>query len=170
MLRLAVIAAIGVLSAAGAAKALMAQTAPVPAQAAELRGPVDSDAPPQMSSAAEALRGPDGQYWAEGQVEGTRLRLLVDTGASAVALTTTDAQRLGFDPKTLTYDVPVHTASGESRAARVQLASLSIGNARVDNVDALVVQQGLGTSLLGMSYLGRLSRFEATPQGLILRP
>ena len=178
MLRIAVIAAIVMLSAAGAARALMIDPAPIPAAAsapapvetASLRGPVDSDAQSDPGAAAEALKGPDGQYWAEGQVEGTRLHLLVDTGASTVALTATDAQRLGFDPKSLTYDVPVHTASGESRAARVQLASLAIGNARVDNVEAMVVQEGLGTSLLGMSYLGRLSRFEATPQALILRP
>ena len=35
---------------------------------------------------------------------------------------------------------------------------------------AMVVRQGLSTSLLGMSYLGRLSRFEATPEALILHP
>ena len=37
-------------------------------------------------------------------------------------------------------------------------------------VEALVVEQGLQYSLLGMSYLGRLSAFEATPSGLTLRP
>ena len=186
MLRFAVIAAIGMLTAAGMAVHMLAQAAPVeaaapeqaaapvaapqPVRAADLRGPVNSDDAPASTSDAEALKGPDGQYWAEGQVDGTRLRLLVDTGASQVALTQTDAQRLGFDPQALTYDVPVHTASGESRAAHVRLASLAVGGARVDNVDAMVVQQGLNVSLLGMSYLGRLSRFEATPQALILRP
>jgi aspartyl protease family protein len=87
-----------------------------------------------------------------------------------VALTGEDARRLGFDPQSLTYDVPVHTASGATHAARIHLASLSVGGARVEDVDAMVVNQGLTTSLLGMSYLGRLSRFEATPQALILRP
>ena len=66
--------------------------------------------------------------------------------------------------------VPVRTASGEARAAPVKLDYVSIAGARIDSVDALVVRDGLETSLLGMSYLGRLSRFEATPEGLILRP
>ena len=42
--------------------------------------------------------------------------------------------------------------------------------ATVHNVEALVIEKGLETSLLGMSYLGRLSRFEATPAALVLRP
>ena len=98
------------------------------------------------------------------------MRFLVDTGASVVALTGEDAKRLGFDPQFLTSNVPVHTAGGETRAARIHLSSLSVGGARVEDVDAMVVQQGLTTSLLGMSYLGRLSRFEATPQALVLKP
>jgi aspartyl protease family protein len=52
----------------------------------------------------------------------------------------------------------------------VHLASVSIAGARVRDVDALVIEKGLENSLLGMSYLGRLSRFEATPNSLILHP
>ena len=122
------------------------------------------------TSAASIVKSADGHYWAEATVNGQRVRLLVDTGATAVALTIPDAQRLGIEPRDLAYDAAVMTASGKARAARVQLASISIGNARVDNVDALVIEKGLDSSLLGMSYLGRLSRFEATPQAIILRP
>ena len=56
------------------------------------------------------------------------------------------------------------------RAAPVQLQTISVAGARVDRVEALVVEQGLEYSLLGMSYLGRLSAFSATPAGLTLRP
>lgn len=56
------------------------------------------------------------------------------------------------------------------RAAPVQLKTISVAGARVDRVEALVVEQGLEYSLLGMSYLGRLSAFSATPAGLTLRP
>ena len=167
MLRLAVITAVGALSAAGAARALMVPPAPVPAAALQLRGPANyADA----FTTAQAPRGPDGQYWAQGESGGARLRFVVDTGASVVALTQADARRVGLDPDSLTYDVRVHTAGGEARGAHVHLTSLSVGDARVDNVDAVVVQQGLRVSLLGMSYLGRLSSFEATPHALIFRP
>ena len=179
MLRLAVVAAIGMLSAVNVAQGVIARTpardlglAPAEAQAAVLRGPEASDAAPadQTVGDAELTKAADGHYWAQGDVDGTAVRFLVDTGASTVALTGDDARRLGFDPQSLTYDVPVHTASGATHAARIHLSSLSVGGARVEDVDAMVVNQGLTTSLLGMSYLGRLSRFEATPQALILRP
>jgi len=52
----------------------------------------------------------------------------------------------------------------------VRLANLTVSGARIDNVDALVIERGLDTSLLGMTYLGRLASFQATRQALILQP
>jgi aspartyl protease family protein len=168
MLRFAVITAIGALSAAGAARALISYApAPSPAQEAPLRGPQGSDPAAEAASVAKAA---DGHFWAEGVVNGSRVRFLVDTGASSIALTPTDALRLGLEPASLVYDTPVHTANGDSLAARVKLASVSVAGARMADVDAVVVGRGLATSLLGMSYLGRLSRFVATQDTLILQP
>ena len=107
---------------------------------------------------------------AEAQVNGKRVRFLVDTGATTVALTAADAKRLGMDPADLTFDRPVNTASGQVHAAMVELDYVSVAGARVEKVQALVLERGLTSSLLGMSYLGRLSKFEATPTALILRP
>jgi aspartyl protease family protein len=112
----------------------------------------------------------DGHFWANAVVNSKAVRLLVDTGATVVVLTPADAQRLGFDVQTLPFDHKVSTANGETTAALVNLAKVGVGQSEVRNVDALVVKEGLETSLLGMSYLGRLSRFEATPSSLILHP
>lgn len=112
----------------------------------------------------------DGHFWANATVNTRAVRFLVDTGATVVALTPADAQRLGFDSKSLTYDREVTTANGKTYAATVNLSVVGIGQSTVRNVDAMVVKDGLTTSLLGMSYLGRLSRFEATPSSLILHP
>lgn len=112
----------------------------------------------------------DGHFWANAVVNSKAVRLLVDTGATVVVLTPADAQRLGFDVKTLPFDHKVSTANGETTAALVNLAKVGVGQSEVRNVDALIVRDGLETSLLGMSYLGRLSRFEATPSSLILHP
>lgn len=112
----------------------------------------------------------DGHFWANATVNTRAVRFLVDTGATVVTLTPADAQRLGFDAKTLTYDREVTTANGKTYAASVNLSVVGIGQSTVRNVDAMVVKEGLTTSLLGMSYLGRLSRFEATPSSLILHP
>jgi len=181
MIRLAAIAVIGILSATGMAHGLMAQpAASVDADSrtgsdswrgpAYLRGSETSDAKGQVAGDAEVTKAVAGHFWADGQVYGRRGRFLVDTGATTVTLTGDDAKRLGLDLASLSFDIPVHTAHGEGRAARVHLAALSVGSARVEDVDAMVVRQGLSTSLLGMSYLGRLSRFEATPEALILHP
>lgn len=119
---------------------------------------------------AQVVKGADGHYWAEANIDGKAVRVLVDTGASVVALTRADALRLGVDPEPDAFTGKVQTASGVVRAAPVQLKTISVAGARVDRVEALVVEQGLEYSLLGMSYLGRLSAFSATPTGLTLRP
>ncbi len=119
---------------------------------------------------AQVVKGADGHYWAEANIDGKAVLVLVDTGASVVALTRADALRLGVDPEPEAFTGKVQTASGVVRAAPVQLKTISVAGARVDRVEALVVEQGLEYSLLGMSYLGRLSAFSATPAGLTLRP
>lgn len=174
MLRFALVATIGALVAAGVNAVHedlpTAPARPAVAQAAELRGlDIDIDRADQAAQPASVAKGPDGHYWAEGLVNGKRVRFLVDTGASAVALTRADAERLGVTGD-LDYSVEVSTANGKAMAAPVMLEAVSVAGARVPGVRAFVIDKGLDHSLLGMSYLGRLSRFEATPGALILRP
>lgn len=111
----------------------------------------------------------DGQFWTEARVNNGHVRFLVDTGASSVALTPEDARKAGIRLDRLKYDVPIATAGGQNVAAYVNLKSISIGPVTIRNVKALVVPEGLSTSLLGMSYLGELQKVEATPHALILR-
>lgn len=170
MLRYMVVAAVAALSAVGAAQTFTARERAQVADEPRAAVAVAPPAPAANSRSASISKSPDGHYWAQASVDGRAVRFLVDTGASAVALTAQDAQRLGYDPATLNYTHRVETANGEARAARITLSSVSIAGARVDNVDAFVIDRGLETSLLGMSYLGRLSRFEATPTALILHP
>jgi len=111
----------------------------------------------------------DGQFWADATVNSGYVRFLVDTGASAVALTTEDAQKAGIRLHELTYDVPIRTAGGRNMAARITLKSIAVGSINLRNIEALVVPEGLETSLLGMTYLGQLQKVEATPNALLLR-
>ena len=140
---------------------------------AGLRGQAQAATPvyaPATGSPAQVLRAADGHYWAEADIDGHAVRLMVDTGASVVALTRSDADRLGLRLAADDFTAEVATASGAVRAAPVRLSAVAVAGARVDHVDALVVEQGLPHSLLGMSYLGRLSAFSATPSGLTLLP
>jgi aspartyl protease family protein len=113
-------------------------------------------------------RSADGHYWADAEVDGAPVHFLVDTGSSTVALTPADAGRLGLDASALRYDQPVFTAAGRERAAAVTLSHVTIAGVKVEGVKALVMREGLSASLLGMSYLGRLSKIEATPEALVL--
>lgn len=169
MLRFAAIALVGALSAVGAAKAVVSLD---DLRHPELRAPSAASATlgGAEGGAAQITKDSDGHFWAQAAVDGHAVRFLVDTGATAVSLSMADAQRLGIDTSKLNYDYNVITADGRTRAASVRLASVAIAGARVRDVDALVIEKGLENSLLGMSYLGRLSRFEATPNSLILHP
>ncbi|ACG78752.1 conserved hypothetical protein [Phenylobacterium zucineum HLK1] len=167
--RYALVAAVAGVSAVLSAGAMLA-FAPAPLRLARLDAPGFGPPPQGPTPAAAVLKGADGHFWADGQVNGEPVRFLVDTGATAVALTPQDAERLGFRTQDLDYSYRVTTAGGRSRAAAVTLASVSVGGARLDDVGALVIERGLDTSLLGMSYLGRLARFEATREALFLQP
>lgn len=125
---------------------------------------------PASGGVAQIARSADGHYWAQADVEGRAVRMLVDTGASVVALTREDALRLGLRLTPADFTQTVETASGPVMAAAIELDHVSVSGARVEDVRALVVEEGLPHSLLGMSYLGRLSAFEARPNGLTLRP
>ncbi len=147
---------------------------PQPLRIARLEAEGFASGPPKPGSGAVA-KAADGHFWADAQVSGQRggeqqVRFLVDTGATAVALTQEDAEKLGIRPTDLKYGHNVTTAGGQARAAAVTLASISINGAKLENVQALVVSDGLDVSLLGMSYLGRLTRFEATRNTLRFEP
>ena len=161
--------AVAVVVSAFTSAGTMAALSPQPLRLARLEAQGFA-APAQRHAAGAVAKGPDGHFWAQAQVNGAPVRFLVDTGATAVALTLADAARLGFKPADLKYGFNVTTAAGTSRAASVTLSSVSVGGARIDDVQALVVADGLDVSLLGMSYLGRLTRFEATRETLSLQP
>lgn len=171
--KLASVAAIAAASAVSAAAAVVVLS-PRPAELRAARAEAPFAAvfePPKAAHASKAiLKSSDGHFWADGEVNGQSVRFLVDTGATAVALTPADAQKLGIDPAELRYGYKVVTAGGQIRAASVRLSSITVAGARLENVDALVIEKGLDTSLLGMTYLGRLSRFEATRGALVLQP
>lgn len=168
ILAVSVVAALGAAQLASAVSASPAVFRNTASRNADVETPAAVE--PAPAGAASLTKSLDGHFWAEAEVDGRWIRFLVDTGASTVALTQADARRLGLNLEGLSYDYPVMTANGRTKAAPVVLSHVAVAGARVDGVPALVVKEGLSTSLLGMSYLGRLSRFEATPTTLILRP
>jgi aspartyl protease family protein len=118
----------------------------------------------------EAVRGRGGEFQIAARVNGARITTVLDTGASAVVLTQDAARAVGLPLEVLNYPVEVETANGRTRAAPVTLDRLAIGGIVERAVPALVAQPGqLKTSLLGMSFLGRLESWEVRGDKLVLR-
>ncbi|QIE55141.1 TIGR02281 family clan AA aspartic protease [Pikeienuella piscinae] len=112
----------------------------------------------------------DGHFRAMALVNGARVGMLVDTGASVVLLSYEDAAAAGLDPEHLAFTQPVTTANGRSHVAPVILESVAIGAVGLSSVRAAVAEEGkLKSSLLGMSFLGRLQETSFRGDSLILR-
>jgi aspartyl protease family protein len=109
-----------------------------------------------------------GQFIVDATVNGKGVRFLIDTGASGIALSRRDAERLGFDDSKLNYDMPFSTANGMTRGARITLDSLQVGPLTAHGVRAWVNEGDLNQSLLGMSYLSTLGRVEIRGDTLTL--
>jgi aspartyl protease family protein len=111
----------------------------------------------------------DGHFVAVANVDGVHVRFLIDTGASEVVLTKADAKRIGIEVRNLNYILPVSTANGVMYVAPVRLKSIQLGPIKVRGIDAQVAGDGLASSLLGMSYLRRLTSYEFSRQELTLK-
>jgi aspartyl protease family protein len=118
---------------------------------------------PQRSSSrfVELRAGYGGHFNTEAEVNGRRIDVMVDTGASIIALTYEDARRIGVAPSPGDYTQRVSTANGVARVAPVMLDRVQIGDILVRNVQAAVIEPGkLQVTLLGNSFLSRLGRYE----------
>jgi aspartyl protease family protein len=101
-----------------------------------------------------------GHFMLTGQIEGKTTRLVLDTGASIIALTYEDGERIGARPRPGAPKMRISTANGVVMADQVRLNRVQIGEIMVHDVEAVVMPKGaLSTNLLGMSFLKRIDRF-----------
>ncbi len=115
-------------------------------------------------------RSADGHFYIDATVNGQPVRFLVDTGASEIVLSPADAARAGFTQADLLFNRQYQTANGIGWGAPVMLRSIEAGAIRFRGVAASVNETPMSESLLGMSFLDRLSGFEVRGDSLILRP
>jgi aspartyl protease family protein len=110
----------------------------------------------------------DGQFHVDALIGATAVRFILDTGASEVMLSLADARRLGYDTSGLSYTRLYRTANGTVRAAALTLPAIDIGPIRIVDVDASVLDTDAESSLLGMSFLKRLSSYRVEGPTLTL--
>lgn len=114
----------------------------------------------------ELVADGQGHFWAQGRINGSTVRFLIDTGASMIALGRSDALRLGL--KFMNGErAATETANGTVPTWRVQLDTVDIEGVRLHNVDAMIHDKDLPIALLGMSALNRM-RWQRDGHRLIL--
>ena len=99
--------------------------------------------------------GAGGHFMTDGQINGGAIRFLVDTGATSVAIPASDAVRLRIDYRKGQRGT-TQTAGGPTAMYLVRLDSVRVGDIELQNVDAIVIEQGLNVALLGNSFLNRM--------------
>jgi aspartyl protease family protein len=122
------------------------------------------------SRVVELKAGAFGHFHALADINGQPINVMVDSGASMVALTFEDARAAGFFVRDSDFTHRVNTANGSARVAPVTIDRVSIGDITVRNVPAAVLEAGkLETTLLGMSFLSRLQRVDMRNGSLVLQ-
>lgn len=111
-----------------------------------------------------------GHYVAEFRMNGRPVKALVDTGASMVAINKSTARRLGINVSPADFIYEVNTANGKAKVAAAMIREIEIGRVRVRDVEAAVLDDNaLDGTLLGMTFLKRLESFSVTDGDLILK-
>ena len=110
-----------------------------------------------------------GNYLVYGTINGIRIRFLIDTGASDIVLSPSDARRVGIDFNLLDFDHSFETANGGGRGAISNVGELVVGDARFSNVAVSVNKTDMNSSLLGMTFLKHFKSFNFSEGKLTLR-
>ncbi|MFK5979585.1 MAG: TIGR02281 family clan AA aspartic protease [Rhizobiaceae bacterium] len=124
---------------------------------------------PYLGKEARIKLGPRGQFIANARLNGYRSDVLVDTGASAVAINESTAYKMGIYLSQSDFKYTVQTANGPTKAAMTMIKEIEIGRVVVRDVRALVSRDtSLNVILLGMTFLNRLKKYEVNQGTLIL--
>ena len=110
----------------------------------------------------------DGHFYADTQINGTTVRMLVDTGASGIALTRDDARKAGIGISIGMPNVVGQGAGGAVKGEYVTLDRVSLGGESAESMQAVVLDGG-GQSLLGQSFLSKFASVEIKGDTMVLR-
>ena len=128
-------------------------------QAQPAAGWVDEVALPRQS---------DGHFYADVMIAGVQTRMLVDTGASVIALTGADADALGLVWDEASLATVAQGANGPVKGVTTTLPAVSVGGFEASSVAAIIVPEGLHISLLGQSFLSSVDKLQIVDDRMIL--
>ena len=132
--------------------------------------PKESPSPAGQPGTKEVVlsRSSDGHFYASAEVNGKPVRFLVDTGASAIALSEKDAAAVGLTVDRSRYEYLGDGASGMVRGQAVRLDKVAVGDIAEVKVDAVIVGNA-DVSLLGMPFLDQVDEIVIRKGEMTLR-
>jgi len=113
-------------------------------------------------------RADDGHFYADVTVDGGSAQMLVDTGATTVALTGEDADAAGVRWTENEIRPVARGANGTVLGVPVMLERVQLGQLEAQGIEAVVIPEGLDVSLLGQSFLSRIQRVEIEQDRMLL--
>lgn len=123
---------------------------------------------PSAFDAVELRRSRDGHFYADVIINGAQVNVLVDTGATGIALTREDARRVGLPISARMDAVIGRGPSGDVHGEHVRLDRIALGNKSAERVPAVVLDMG-HQSLLGQSFLQQFDSVEIKGDKMLLR-
>jgi aspartyl protease family protein len=121
-----------------------------------------------LDRSIELTRDEDGHFYANVQINGAPVRMLVDTGASIIALSRSDAQMAGIATSIGMNDVVGEGADGAVHGEQVMIERVTLGDKTVEGLPAIVLNSG-GQSLLGQSFLSKFASVHIEEDKMVLR-
>ncbi|MBA3897626.1 MAG: TIGR02281 family clan AA aspartic protease [Sphingomonadaceae bacterium] len=155
-----------VIGAGAAVGFLMPAHKAAPTPAAALVAP-KADTPPPIDTVLN--RASDGHFYVDAQVNDQTVRFLVDTGATGVALTGADAERLGMKALPGELEVVARGASGDVTGKFVTIHHIAVDQKEAFDVHGIVIPEGLPVSLLGQNFLAQVSSVSISGDKMTLR-
>jgi aspartyl protease family protein len=141
---------------------LLPSLAPAPAKVsmtAAAVAPTARGAAKTVGNKVTYVADASGHFFVDAAVNGVPIRFIVDTGATFIALSPGDAAAAGITPQNLNFTEATNTANGVAHVARTTLRSVRLGQLEIDDVPAVVMEQPMPISLLGMSFLSRVDGY-----------
>lgn len=114
--------------------------------------------------------GSDGHFWANGEINGTSARFLIDSGATVTAISDTVARETGLNVDESGPGVIMQTANGTVLARRASIAGLTLGPIRTGDLPVIVSDRFNGVNVLGMNFLSRLKSWRVENGEMVLEP
>jgi aspartyl protease family protein len=166
---------------AGIAAALLGQVTPSrsPSRAVIMTAPAGASAkaapePPgepnvnRLDGSIQLDRKADGHFYADVRINGNFVHMLVDTGASSIALSRDDARMAGLATSIGMNDVVGEGADGAVHGEYVRLDRVELGPLSTEGLDAVVLSSGQ-QSLLGQSFLSKFKTVQIEGDRMVLR-